>query len=115
MAKSNNNKRVWLNIKDRIMYFPLFLNSLNSKSLKIKIRDNALIIRKTNIKGKYFVYKSIGYNKYPLLSIKELKNKELVVETFIVENDLTLLGALKEEKIISIELIPPKSYNLVES
>ena len=50
-----------------------------------------------------------------MFSLKEIKNNNYILETFIVENDLTLLGALKEEKIISIELIPPKSYNLVES
>ena len=110
----NNLSYPWQIIKNRIKYFPQFLNTLNSKNTKMKIRDNKLIIRNTFIKGNCFIYKNVD-KCYPMFSLKEIKNNNYILETFIVENDLTLLGALKEEKIISIDLISPKSYSLVES
>lgn len=45
-----------------------------------------------------------------ILSILFLKNVDkgrTVIETFFVDNDLTLIGALKNEHILSIKLISP--------
>ena len=41
---------------------------------------------------------------YPLFSIKKIDNEKFVLETFIVERNLTLLGALKEQKVLSISI-----------
>ena len=42
-----------------------------------------------------------------MFSLKNIGNERTILETFIVENNISLLGALKEEKVKSIELISP--------
>lgn len=105
-VKNNNSNIPWTNIKNRIKYLPMFLNTLERRT-KLKIRDDKLIARKTYINGNYFLYKSLLNNNFPMFSLKDIGNGRVILETFMVENDITLLGALKEEKIKSIELISP--------
>lgn len=105
-VKNNNSNIPWTNIKNRIKYLPMFLNTLERRT-KLKIRDDKLIARKTYINGNYFLYKSLLNNNFPMFSLKNIGNGRVILETFMVENDITLLGALKEEKIKSIELISP--------
>lgn len=74
--------------------------------------------RKTLLKGKYLLFKQISINGttlFPLLSLKNIKENNYVIETFIVEDNISLLGALEEEKIIDIKLIPPKVKVLQKS
>ncbi len=104
--KNNNTKITWTNIKNRIKYLPFFLNTIE-KNTKLKVRDNELIIRSTALHGNYFLYKNFLNNNFPMFSLKNIGNERTILETFIVENNITLLGALKEEKIKSIELISP--------
>lgn len=106
-VKSNQSIISWQKIKDRIQYLPMFLNTIMDKKTMIKIRDNSLLYRQTKLKGKYFVYKNLHNNKYPMLFIKDISNNRHALETFMVENDITLLGTLKSEKIINIEIIKP--------
>jgi len=107
---SKKNKEIVDNINRRIEYLPMFFNTFENKT-KLKIIDKNNIFRNTLLKGNYAFYKmEREKNKfiYPLLSIKKINKKLNVIETFIIESDITLLGALKEEKILNIELIPPK-------
>lgn len=104
--KHTNSKITWTNIKNRIKYLPMFLNTIE-KGTKLKIRNNELILRKTYLNGDYFLYKNLYNNSYPTFSLKNISNNRTVLETFIVENDISLLGALKERKIKLIEVIPP--------
>lgn len=92
----------WKDIKERISYFVMFLNTI-SKS-KLCIRDNELLLRRTKLKGNYFLYRNCKNNKYPLFSIKRVSLRKCVLETFIVENRLSLIGALKEQKVLSISI-----------
>ena len=68
------------------------------------------IFRTKALKGSYALFKMVDENGkkiYPMLSLKETPQKQVVIETFIVEDDITLLGGLEEEKILKIELISP--------
>lgn len=106
--KNNNESNIsWKNIKNRIKFLPMFLNSITNDKSKLKIRDDELICRKIYMNGDFFLYKSLPKNNFPILSLKNIGNGRIVIETFIVDNDITLLGALPEEKIESIELISP--------
>ena len=80
----------------------MFLNTI--EKTKLKVRDDNLLIRKTVLKGNYFLYRNYKNNLYPLFSIKKIDNEKCVLETFIVERNLTLLGALKEHKVLSISI-----------
>ena len=99
LGNSNVN---WLKIKDRIKYFVMFLNTI--EKTKLKVRDNNLILRKTSLKGNYFLYKNYKSGIYPMFSIKQISNHYYVLETFVVEKNLTLLGALKEQEILSLTI-----------
>lgn len=106
--KNNHNDKIeWSNIKNRIKYMPMFLNTITSNNTKLKIRDNYLISRKIFMNGNYFLYKSLSDNKYPMFSLKKVNNEKVVIETFIVDNDISLLGALKNEEIVSIKVFAP--------
>lgn len=106
--KNNRGDKVtWANIKNRIKYIPMFLNTIDSNTTKLKVRDDSLINRKVYMNGSYFIYKSLNQNNYPMFSLKNIDNDRTIIETFIVDNDISLLGALENEKIISIELISP--------
>lgn len=105
-AKHSKSNIPWTNIKNRIKYLPMFLNTIERKT-KLKIRDDELISRKTSINGNYFLYKNLFNNNFPMFSLKNIGEGRTILETFIVENNISLLGALEEEKIIKIELISP--------
>lgn len=92
-------------IKNRIKYLPMFLNRLSKA--KLLIRKDDLLCRKVFLKGNYFLYRSLYQNNYPILSLKDIDGGRTIIETFFVDNDLTLIGALKSEEIVSIKLIPP--------
>jgi len=85
----------------------MFFNTLQRKT-ELKNIDKNKTTRNTLLKGNYALYKNLNKNLYPLLSIKNINKNLNVIETFIVENNISLLGALKNEKILRIELIPPK-------
>lgn len=106
LIKNNNTGISWKNIKDRIKYLLMFFNTIINKNTKLKIRNDDLFVRQTSIKGNYFLYKNF-LKCYPMISLKKLTEEKVILETFIVENNITLLGALPEEKIKSIELIDP--------
>ena len=106
-AKNNNDSISWASIKNRIKYLPMFFNTISSKNTYLKIRDDKLICRKIYLNGSYFIYKSLYNNIYPILSLKKVSDFRTVIETFIIDKDLSLIGALPNEKIISIKLIPP--------
>lgn len=103
--KNNQTNISWTNIKNRIKFLPMFFNKL-SKS-KLLIRNDDLFCRKVFLRGNYFLYRSLPKNNYPILSLKDIGYGRIIIETFIVDNDLSLIGALKNEKIISIKLISP--------
>ncbi len=105
--KNNNSNITWKNIKDRIKFLPMFLNNIEKGNTKLKIRDDSLIVRHTYINGNYFLYKNVYNNLYPMFSLKCIDDDRVVLETFMVEHNISLLGALKDEKIKSVELISP--------
>jgi len=98
------------NIILRIEYLPMFFNTINNK-LRIKKVEKDKLARNTLLKGNYLLFKPIKHKRiilFPLLSLKNIKNDIYVIETFIVEENINLLGALHEEKIIDIKLMPQK-------
>lgn len=108
--KNNPNAKVaWKNIKNRIEYLPMFFNTIERKSrLKILVQED--ICRNTKLKGQNILFKTVKGDRcivFPCLVLKMIANQRIVVETFIVESDISLLGNLKEESIKSIELIAP--------
>ena len=103
--KNSSSNITWANIKNRIKYLPMFLNRI--QKAKFLVREDDLICRKIFLKGNYFLYMSFYNNNYPILSLKNIGNERNIIETFFVDNDLTLIGALHNEKIISIELMSP--------
>lgn len=103
--KNGHSNISWVNIKNRIKYLPMFLNRLSKA--KLLIRKDDLLCRKVFLKGNYFLYRSLYQNNYPILSLKDIDGGRTIIETFFVDNDLTLIGALKSEEIVSIKLIPP--------
>lgn len=107
VIKNKNTNITWTNIKNRIKFLPMFLNTISSKTTKLKLRDDELLSRKTFINGNYFLYKNSFNSNIPMFSLKNIENGRVILETFIVENDISLLGALEEEKIIDIKLISP--------
>lgn len=109
-SNSKKNKDIIDNITKRIEYLPMFFNTITKKT-KLKIIDKNKIARNTLLKGNYSLYKNIfEKNKviYPMLSIKNINVNLSIIETFIVENNISLLGALNNETILNIALIPPK-------
>ena len=79
--------------------------------MHIKKIDQNNITRKTLLKGNYLLFKKIKNNHktlFPLVSLKNIKKDLFIIETFIIETNISLLGNLSEEKIINIELLPPK-------
>lgn len=104
---SKTNKDLVENILNRIEYLPMFFNTIQTKT-KLKNIDKNKTIRNTLLKGNYALYKNSSKNIYPLLSIKNINKNLSIIETFIIENNISLLGALKSEKILNIELIAPK-------
>lgn len=86
----------------------MFFNALEKRT-RCKIISKNQIYRHTSLKGKYALFKIVnenGKNVYPMLSLKEIKNNLAVIETFIVEDNISFLGALKEENVKTIEFVP---------
>ena len=103
--KNNNSNISWTNIKNRIKYLPMFFNQI--KKVKLSIREDELLNRKVYLKGNYFLFRSLHKNIFPILSLKNINGGRTIIETFFVDNDLTLIGALKKERILSVRLISP--------
>lgn len=103
--KNGRSNISWVNIKNRIKYLPMFLNRISKA--KLLIRKDDLLCRKVFLKGNYFLYRSLYQNNYSILSLKDIDGGRTIIETFFVDNNLTLIGALKSEEIVSIKLIPP--------
>ena len=103
--KNSGTNISWTNIKNRIKFFPMFFNKLSKT--KLLTRDDDLLCRKVFLRGNYFLYRSLPRNNFPILSLKDIGYGRIIIETFIVDNDISLIGALKSEKIISIRLISP--------
>lgn len=107
IIKNTKSKLAWKNIKNRIEYLPMFFNLLDKKT-RLKILELNYIYYHTKLKGNYALFRIVNDNRkeiYPLLSLKEINREESIIETFIIENDISLLGALKEEKIQNITLL----------
>lgn len=107
IIKNTKSKLAWKNIKNRIEYLPMFFNLLDKKT-RLKILELNYIYYHTKLKGNYALFRIVNDNIkeiYPLLSLKEINREESIIETFIIENDISLLGALKEEKIQNITLL----------
>lgn len=83
----------------------MFFNKLSKA--KLLTRDDDLLCRKVFLRGNYFLYRSLPRNNFSILSLKDIGYGRIIIETFIVDNDIFLIGALKSEKIISIRLISP--------
>lgn len=85
----------------------MFLNTLE-KNMRFKMIELSKIYFNTKLKGNYALFKIVNENGkaiYPLFSLKELTSKKMIIETFIIETDISLLGALEEEKIENITLL----------
>ena len=108
-VKNNKNKKVsWKNIDERIKFLPMFLNSLLTKSkLKYKFINYSDFDNFTHLKGNCFLYRSLHDGSFLIFSLKSLNKYHFVVESFVVDNDGSILKGLKEVKIISVELIAP--------
>lgn len=108
--KNNENSKVsWKMIQRRIEYLPMFLNTLE-KNTRLKFISSEEICRNSSLKGKYALFKQVyemGKTIFPTLSLKELDEEKIVIETFIIEDNISLLGSLKEDKIQKIELVSP--------
>ncbi len=109
IKKNPHSEIAWKNIRRRIEFLPMFFNTIEKKT-RVRIIEMEKIFRTTALKGSYALFKMVDENGkkiYPMLSLKETPQKQVVIETFIVEDDITLLGGLEEEKILKIELISP--------
>lgn len=110
LINKNHNINV-NNIKNRIEYLPMFINTI-TKKIDLKIINKNNLIRKSNLKGNIgLVKKNIWQNHliYLFLSLKEINKNHFIIETFIVENDITLIGLLESEKILNIYMYRPSS------
>ena len=113
----HNKNYIYLikNITLRLEYLPMFFNTL-MKNTNLKKLNKEKILRKTLLKGNYLLFKNVKAKNntlYPLLSLKQIKNDLYIIETFIVENNISLIGNLPEEKILNIELIPTKILQII--
>lgn len=107
VTKSANMNIAWKNIDLRIKFLPMFLNSITKKTLlktSIGIKDPE---RATYIKGPYFLYRELHDGKTPMFSIKRINKTGAVIETFIVDDDKSIIRNLYPIKIKSIKLIAP--------
>ena len=109
IKRNKTSKVSWKMVKRRIEYLPMFLNSLERRT-RLKIISSKEICRNSSLKGKYAIFKTIYENDktiYPMLSLKEVDEEKIVIETFIIEDNISFLGYLEEESIQKIELISP--------
>ena len=103
---NRERKKYWNNILLRIEYLPMFFNTI-VKNTRLRILDKTKLLRSTKLKGNYLLFKTVD-GLYPMLSLKNIKENIYVIETFIVERDLKLIGSLEEEDIIDIKLYKNK-------
>lgn len=106
IIKKKEKNNLWNNILLRIEYLPMFFNTL-LKNTRLRKLDKTKLIRSTKLKGNYLLFKTVD-GLYPILSLKNIKDNIYVIETFIVERDLKLIGSLEEEDIIDIKLYKNK-------
>ncbi len=103
-------------IEKRISYLIMFFNTIEKRSF-LKELNKYKTLRNTLLKGNYVLYKEVydtNHLVYPILSIKELKNNNHVIETFIVEDNNLLIEKLNKIKIKNIKLIPKNEKNLAK-
>lgn len=97
----------WKNIDSRIRFLPMFLNSITTKTqLKTTLAVHNPE-RATQIKGTYFLYRELYDGTTPMFSLKPFSKTGAVIETFVVDDDKSIIKGLKEIKIKDIELIDP--------
>ena len=63
------------------------------------------ICRNSSLKGKFAIFKQVFENNktiFPMLSLKEIDKGKIVIETFIIEDNISFLGHLEEETIQKI-------------
>lgn len=99
----------WKMIERRIEYLPVFLNTLEWKT-RFKIIAEEKVARNSSLKGKYAIFKNMNENGrqvFPMISLKEISNKKIIIETFIVEDSISFLGGLEEETVLTMELVSP--------
>lgn len=109
IKKNPKTKVSWKMIERRIEYLPMFLNTLEKRT-RLKIISSQGICRNSSLKGKFAIFKQLDENNktiFPMLSLKEINEGKIVIETFIIEDNISFLGYLDEEKIQKIELISP--------
>lgn len=107
VTKSSKATISWKNIDLRIKFLPMFLNSITKKTLlktSVGVKNPE---RATYIKGSYFLYRELHDGKTPMLSIKRINKTGTVIETFIVDDDKSIIRSLYPIKIKSIKLIAP--------
>lgn len=107
--KTNTRASIsWQNIKERIQYLPMFLNTIELKKNSIfKKFDTDKTNSNTKMKADYILVKNVPNNIYPCLTLKTINPSKIVIETFIIEKNIGLFGAFDTEKIINIKLFDP--------
>ena len=103
----------WKMIKRRIEFLPMFINTIE-KTGRLKELDQNNIVRLSKLDGNYIVFRSAyenGKQILPLMLIKVINKDNVVFKTFIVEDSITLMGALYEFDECRIRIIPPPNNN----
>ena len=96
-------------IERRIEYLPVFLNTLERRT-RFKIIAEENVARNSSLKGKYAIFKTMyenGKQVFPMISLKEINDNKIIIETFIVEDSVSFLGGLEEENVLKMELVSP--------
>ena len=108
IKRNNKLKIAWRNIDERIRYLPMFLNSIQNKTkLKTAIQISNESERYTRMKGSYFLYRQLHDGSTPILSLKKVSRSGLFIETFVVDDDESIIKNLQEIKIKNVKLIDP--------
>lgn len=109
IKKNPKTKVSWKMIERRIEYLPMFLNTLERRT-RLKVISSQEICRSSSLKGKFAIFKQVfekDKTVFPMLSLKEIDEGQIVIETFIIEDNISFLGYLEEEAIQKIELVSP--------
>ncbi len=107
VSKNSKTTVSWKNIELRIKFLPMFLNSITKRSLlktSIGVKDPE---RATYMQGSYFLYRELHDGKTPMFSIKMVNKTGAVIETFVVDDDKSIIRNLQPVRIKSIKLIAP--------
>lgn len=107
VTKTSKPTVSWKNIDLRIKFLPMFLNSITKKTLlktSIGVKDPE---RATYMKGTYFLYRELRDGKTPMFSIKKFNKTGAVIETFVVDDDKSIIRNLYPVRIKSIKLKEP--------